>query len=565
MAFHSEIKVNYKTLQDIVESLKKYEVALVSMQESIANMDIIISDNEGKAFDALRKVKHDFDDDIVTCKEEVKDIYNSIDSYVSEMNGLIGASPAGSTLLVDRVDIYCNMLSIREACGVVEQLSRTPRGMMTFTTSEGCDASTLQKMQRDKQRNSSMQAAIRSSSANINRSFSAIERIYKTKIVKFENTDDEHESKINKIYSKYTSQVERNIESRKNSISFFKGVGSWLKDLVTGVVDLGAMAGSLCTYAFCKIIGTEPPKWSKDYTEAIKGIRPDTLIEEMCQSGSDSIAEKGWAYGLGHVVPDVTLAVIGSKGLDKFGKVGKASEASSKAKITTKLGRTRKGYLKELKVVSRPQTGAKLRIAKVKPIEVMRIRSTYIPKEVQVAIKKVDISNYQFRKLVLKDVKKLSGEEVRVLKQVRESVPMPNKNTLMQKVFPIKDLEKYLSGEYKVRGFVSRLEDGIFRNPEEAFKALRLDYKGTVFSVDDDAVCIIRYSSKDSIKVKIARSPELGGDLVQAPPYTGNGFTKSTKGHIVPEFYQSEIEKLMSGSKIYILKSDGMLLEIAEI
>lgn len=54
--------------------------------------------------------------------------------------------------------------------------------------------------------------------------------------------------------------------------------------------------------------------------------------------------------------------------------------------------------------------------------------------------------------------------------------------------------------------------------------------------MDDDAVCIIRYSSKDSIKVKIARSPELGWDLVQAPPYTGNGFTKSTKVILYPNF-----------------------------
>ena len=42
--------------------------------------------------------------------------------------------------------------------------------------------------------------------------------------------------------------------------------------------------------------------------------------------------------------------------------------------------------------------------------------------------------------------------EIKLLKQVRESVPMPNKNTIMQKVFPIKGLEKYLSGEYEVRG-----------------------------------------------------------------------------------------------------------------
>ncbi len=40
---------------------------------------------------------------------------------------------------------------------------------------------------------------------------------------------------------------------------------------------------------------------------------------------------------------------------------------------------------------------------------------------------------------------------------------------------------------------------------------------------------------------------------------------KINKSHIVPEFYQSEIEKLISGSKIYKLKSDGMLIEIAEL
>ena len=59
MAFHSEIKVNYQVLQEIVADLKKYETALISMEKSKANMDKVISENEGKTFDALRKVKHD--------------------------------------------------------------------------------------------------------------------------------------------------------------------------------------------------------------------------------------------------------------------------------------------------------------------------------------------------------------------------------------------------------------------------------------------------------------------------------------------------------------------------
>lgn len=46
------------------------------------------------------------------------------------------------------------------------------------------------------------------------------------------------------------------------------------------------------------------------------------------------------------------------------------------------------------------------------------------------------------------------------LKRIRESVPMPDENTLMQKVIPARDIEKYLDGTYtKVGGYVTKAED----------------------------------------------------------------------------------------------------------
>ena len=43
---------------------------------------------------------------------------------------------------------------------------------------------------------------------------------------------------------------------------------------------------------------------------------------------------------------------------------------------------------------------------------------------------------------------------------IRESVPMPDTNTMMQKVIPASDIEKYLDGTYtQVGGYVTRLED----------------------------------------------------------------------------------------------------------
>ena len=75
----------------------------------------------------------------------------------------------------------------------------------------------------------------------------------------------------------------------------------------------------------------------------------------------------------------------------------------------------------------------------------------------------------------------------------------------------------------------------------------------------------IRYSSGDSVNAHIPYSPELGGSSILEPPFTGNGFTKSMNGHVVPEFYQPEIEKLSPGARIYELKANGEITEIAEL
>ena len=157
MSFHSEIKVSYEILNEIVSGLKKYESALISMEKSIANMDKVISENEGRTFDALRKVKHDFDGEIDRCKGEIKDIYTSIESYASDMKGIIGASPSGSMLLVDRLDIWLNMQSIKNASYAIGEVGKYQRGMTVYTQAEGDDPARLYEIRRNTQRNREMQ------------------------------------------------------------------------------------------------------------------------------------------------------------------------------------------------------------------------------------------------------------------------------------------------------------------------------------------------------------------------------------------------------------------------
>ena len=556
MAFHSEIKVNYQVLQEIVADLKKYETALISMEKSIANMDKVISENEGKTFDALRKVKHDFDGEIDRCKEEIKDIYGSIEGYISEMSEIIGASPAGSMLLVDRLDIWVNMQSIKNACYAIGEIGKYQRGMTVYTPVEGDDPARLSKIRRNTQRNREMQEAIGASSEKIKRHYESINRIYKNKIVKFENKDDEHESKLEIVHLKYTGILESFREDGKDILDFGKGLFNWSKNLVTGIGGIFKTTGALNTYAVCKLVQVAPPKWSKEAVESLKGITPWSLIESLCQSGSDSIAEEGWAYGAGYVVPDVVLTILGTKGIDKLSKTGKIGEGTTRFEAIVSKGR---------KISNGPGLPLKSISSKLKANELLRLKSIYMPSELKQAISKAGLTEYEFTKLRVKDVKKLTSKEVKALMQIRESIPMPDATTKMQKVIPIGDVDKYISGQYQIRNFVSRAEDGIFTNPRDAFDSLRLDYPGTKYIRNDGSVGVIRYSSEESVNAYIPYSPELGGKIVDQPPFTGNGFTKSMNGHVVPEFYQPEIKRLLPGAKIYELKANGEITEIAEL
>ena len=444
MAFHSEIKVNYQVLQEIVADLKKYETALISMEKSIANMDKVISENEGKTFDALRKVKHDFDGEIRTCKEEIRDIYGSIEGYISEMSEIIGASPAGSMLLVDRLDIWFNMQSIKNACYAIGEIGKYQRGMTVYTPVEGDDPARLSKIRRNTQRNNEMQEAIGASSEKIKMHYESINRIYKNKIVKFENKDDEHESKLEIVHLKYTGILESFREDGKDILDFGKGLFNWSKDLVTGIGGIFKTTGALNTYAVCKLVQVAPPKWSKEAVESLKGITPWSLIESLCQSGSDSIAEEGWAYGAGYVVPDVVLTILGTKGIDKLSKTGKIGEGTTRFEAIVSKGR---------KISNGPGLPLKSISSKLKANELLHLKSTYMPSELKKAIARTKLTDIiddlgDLKKVdriidTLNNSRVIENSKIKTRKNVK--MPMLIEGTQLERNI----LNSFANGEYK--------------------------------------------------------------------------------------------------------------------
>lgn len=148
------------------------------------------------------------------------------------------------------------------------------------------------------------------------------------------------------------------------------------------------------------------------------------------------------------------------------------------------------------------------------------------------------------------------------LKAIREAVPMPTPDTLLQKVIPYGQVEKYLNGKYKdIGGFILRAEDAVdLGDFRKTYNSLRLDYDGSQFNdVSDQFLGVIRFKTAQVQKITVPFSKEFGGTQTGSFPFTGNGFIATGNGRIRPEFYVGGDRKLQmkDGAEIFVYDRRG--------
>jgi len=148
------------------------------------------------------------------------------------------------------------------------------------------------------------------------------------------------------------------------------------------------------------------------------------------------------------------------------------------------------------------------------------------------------------------------------LKAIRDAVPMPTPDTLLQKVIPYGQVEKYLNGtRTEIRGFILRAEDAVdLGDFRKAYNSLRLDYDGSQFNdVSDQFLGVIRFKTRDVDGIGIPYSKEFGSKHEGSYPFTGNGFIATGNGKIRPEFViqRNDGVEYMNGAEIYILDRAG--------
>jgi hypothetical protein len=156
-----------------------------------------------------------------------------------------------------------------------------------------------------------------------------------------------------------------------------------------------------------------------------------------------------------------------------------------------------------------------------------------------------------FKLLQQKEYALMTNLERSEIDLIRNSIPIPDGNTILQKVIPKSDIAKYTSGQYtQVGGFVSTAKDTKHLNTfEDIYQGMRLDYENTVFRLSDGSCGVIRYKTTTPNMI----IPKEPGKF----PYTGNGFTAGNNGRLGVSEWKSPYNTPIEGAELFEVFSDG--------
>lgn len=164
-----------------------------------------------------------------------------------------------------------------------------------------------------------------------------------------------------------------------------------------------------------------------------------------------------------------------------------------------------------------------------------------------------------FHYMMQKSTNALTDVENEAINRIRNNLPKPNSTTVMQKVIPQRDINKYIkiNDPYNnVGGYVTKAADvKHLESFDDIYHGLRLDYKGTKFFIEDGSCGVIRFKSNNSKSVII---PSGGSYAKYDYPFTAHGFTAGKNGRLgAPEWHLPNRVDLNDGSELWEVFSDG--------
>lgn len=285
----------------------------------------------------------------------------------------------------------------------------------------------------------------------------------------------------------------------------------------------------------------------------------------------------------GQIIGEVVLSVVSAKGVEKLGKIKAASKAAQAAKVAENFEdvgdlandiKKASDLIKAADIAEDIDDAAKILDKVEDTVDVLEdvedvvgelaksnlVTDSSSMNKVLSILDDTGLSLDEFNQLRMVSADTLTSSQKLVMRKIRDAIPPPTSETVLQKVIHKNDIVKYLDGDYsEVGGYITKANDvKQLENYDDVFNSLRLDYNGTQYNpLSDESVGIIRFKTPEAKKIDIPYSKNMGGEVIDEFPFTGNGFTSATNGRIIPEYKCSGRLKFDDGAELYEMMKDG--------
>lgn len=315
---------------------------LTRLTEGLQLFGNAIEGASGEAYEALMQKKRQYCEMIVRELSAVTDTGNILRSYIRDMTAVISPDIWGQPMVVDRNDIWANLMTMAERIGHLACLPYYARVYSMNVCTLNPDAKTKRAEEGYYRRvQEVLTDVIPPYFARIQSIFGELQQIYEEKVVTFENIDDEYLWIADSNYQKHQEFCD---VLGNAGMVFVDMVGDFVTGAVNGIWD--TVVGSVPTngsifypiaagavYAFCDKIDLEPPEWAREEMESIEtnggAILKDPLllVEGPAQAVTDAVEQKGIVYCAGYVAGPI----IAAKGIAEG--ISKAKTAVNKAQV----------------------------------------------------------------------------------------------------------------------------------------------------------------------------------------------------------------------------------------
>ncbi len=319
--FKGEVKINYGKLGTVASQVNSYRNALTDINSALMQIDKELEyEHNPKSLEKLREIQKEINNDIFNCLCELGGLDNLLSGYVYDMENILPAINNDQNIVVDKSDIYQNVISMQNACLSIYNVQNAA----TMFTTQGLGKTNEEKEKMKKNYSLIVDTIQIGIFVQLRKRTEYIQELldyFYTQVQNYENVDDDYTTRARGLMytefsvSEFGAQVA--IEIGDAALGIVKGIGKTIIEMAQGIVTLAAIplilgvyenifAGSLIAI----VVSKDPPNWAKEgmeiSSEFFRSLAdPWEMVEGMCQDFNDAHEKEGIWYTGAYVVANV--------------------------------------------------------------------------------------------------------------------------------------------------------------------------------------------------------------------------------------------------------------------